>query len=181
MVTFSPETTPPARATAPGAPGTPAWLAAENVIRGVVARQLRAARDSSEVDDVVQETWLRLSAMSDAPSAAYAVGVAKHVAIDALRRKVRTARIFDSSEGAGDDVADTFGAPASHATSLDAQAAIRALDALPPQHARALYMFHAEDKSYEHIAREMGTSIGSVATWISRARMQLRAQLGVQP
>ncbi len=175
MVTLSPAQA--SRAQAPQA-ATPAWFAAENVIRGVVARQLRVSRDSSDVDDVMQETWLRLAAMGETPSAAYAVGVAKNVAIDALRRNVRTARVFDGTEGAGDNIAD---APQSHATSLDAQAAIQALKALPPQHARALYMFHVEDKSYEHIAREMSTSIGSIATWISRARNQLRAQLGEQP
>ena len=145
-------------------------------MRSVVAKTLRSARHAPDVDDVVQEALTRLSAAEAAGeplTPVYAVGVARHVAIDTLRRKVRGQRLFEEPG----EFEQEYAAPAeSQSQSLDAQAAVRALETLPEAHARALYLFHVDGKPYSEIADAMGTSIGSVATWISRGRAQLRAQ-----
>ena len=52
--------------------------------------------------------------------------------------------------------------------------------ALPPSYREAIHLFHVEGLSYKEIAGSMEVPIGTVMTWLHRARARLREALTVK-
>jgi RNA polymerase sigma-70 factor (ECF subfamily) len=52
-----------------------------------------------------------------------------------------------------------------------------AVAALPPRYREVIQLFHVEHMSYEDIAGVMDVPIGTVMTWLHRARASLREAL----
>jgi RNA polymerase sigma-70 factor (ECF subfamily) len=52
-----------------------------------------------------------------------------------------------------------------------------ALAALRPEHRRAFLLFHSEELSYQEIARRMNCPLGTVKTWVHRARRAIVERL----
>ena len=52
-----------------------------------------------------------------------------------------------------------------------------ALDQLPAKQRESLMLFHAEGLSYRAIASRLGVPIGTVCTWVSRARQSVAGAL----
>src|SRR6185312_12395937 len=52
-----------------------------------------------------------------------------------------------------------------------------AVDALPTNYRTVVSMHYWHGKSYSEIAMQMGTSVGSIKSWMSRARKQLKEVL----
>jgi len=52
-----------------------------------------------------------------------------------------------------------------------------AVDGLPAQYRTVVSMHYWQGKSYSEIANHMGTSVGSIKGWMSRARHQLKEVL----
>lgn len=139
-----------------------------------VARRLVA--DPSDVDDLVQETWLRALANGRAPRSARAwlakvvrsVWTDRHRADRArLRREQQIAAERARSghaEHAGDDA---FGF-----ASLT-----RALEALPTDYRRVLQLRYHADLSPTAIATELGVPLPTVKARLARALQLLRADL----
>ena len=50
--------------------------------------------------------------------------------------------------------------------------------ALPPNYREVVELFHVEHLSYKEIAQAMDVPIGTVMTWLHRARARLRVELG---
>jgi RNA polymerase sigma-70 factor (ECF subfamily) len=162
-------------------------------VRAVVAAVLGVGRDHPDVDDCAHEALRRALEGRDRlrdgePVRPWVTGIARHVALDALRaRKRQRERIAPTREGDDgpidplDRVADT-GPSAfdrlSDARRLDQVA--RALSALPDGQRKALTMFHMEGLQYQQIAARLGVPLGTVATWVMRARKSVAASVGVQ-
>jgi RNA polymerase sigma factor (sigma-70 family) len=138
-----------------------------------VAAILRQAPSHPDVEDCAQEVMARVlerkgqaSSRVDATQNydAWVLGVARHVAIDRIRARVRERNAPPLLLGQSE-------APS------EARAELRVLAehvaALPESQRRALLLFHIEGKRYQEIAARMGVSMGTVATWISRARQEL--------
>ena len=53
----------------------------------------------------------------------------------------------------------------------------RAVAALPPNYREVVHLFHVEHLSYKEIADTMDVPIGTVMTWLHRARARLKASL----
>jgi RNA polymerase sigma-70 factor (ECF subfamily) len=53
----------------------------------------------------------------------------------------------------------------------------RNLESLPPKYRSVLTLYYLEDKKYEEIADILRVSSGTVATWISRGKSQLKQQI----
>jgi RNA polymerase sigma-70 factor (ECF subfamily) len=48
---------------------------------------------------------------------------------------------------------------------------------LPPQYREALTLFYLEEKSYDEVAALLGLPVGTVKTYLHRARKQLAGSL----
>lgn len=78
----------------------------------------------------------------------------------------------------GDTLAGNTGEPAAEAEWRDSREVIRQeLSRLPPQQRLVLVMRHQEGLSYEEIAATTDLPLGTVKTYLFRARQQLRRKL----
>jgi RNA polymerase sigma-70 factor (ECF subfamily) len=164
-------------------------------VRAVVAAVLGVGRDHPDVDDCAHEALRRAlegrSRLRDGePLRPWVTGIARHVALDSLRARKRQ-RDRTASPRGGDDGRDSSpdpldqvadGAPTAFdalATAERRDALARALAALPDGQRKALTMFHMEGLQYQEIAARLGVPLGTVATWVMRARKSVAAAVGV--
>ncbi len=168
------------------APALPTELAAMRpVVRAIVASALRCAPTHADVDDAVAETMRRALEGSSRlregePVRPWVIGIAKHVAMDVHRSRARlaTVRSDDSTSDLADKIPDS--APSAFDRLARAQDRARlelALKELPGGMREALLLFHAEGKSYAEISAQLRIPVGTVATWILRARRALAESL----
>lgn len=154
-------------------------------VQAVIACVLGERRDHPDVEDCTHETLRRAlegrARLRDGePVRPWLLGIARHVAIDA-RRKRRRERAL-GAEPAGDDdaealylrVADPGPAPDESAAKAERTARISAaLAGLARPQREALVLFHVEGEGYQQIADRLGVPLGTVATWLSRGRRSL--------
>ena len=159
------------------------------LVRAVIAAILREDRDHPDVEDATHETIERAIAgvakLRDGEALRpWVTGIARHVALDVLRsRKRARAREVPAPRESGetaplDGVLDP--APSIDDRLGDAERLAivrRAMEALPDNQRRALELFHAEGLGYQAIAARLGEPLGTVATWVTRARKQLEGAL----
>ena len=146
---------------------------------------------SDEARDAAQEAFVRAFthiSRFDArqPFGAWVLRIARNHCIDLLRRRrptlalVPEARGEDGPEpGISLELADKFATTGEAA--VQEREAQRDLDlavaALPPRYREVIALFHQQHKSYAEIAQTLRVPIGTVMTWLHRARKELRAQL----
>lgn len=150
------------------------WFATEvRPLQGHLRRYLsRRFHLGSEVDDVIQETYLRLCRLRMQRELENVRGllftIARHVAVDALRRQRRAPFVDVTREQAcavaGDhDVAETT------ARRQERQLLDVACASLPPRCREALQMRHLHGLSCREVAAQMGISGRTLENHISRA------------
>jgi len=141
---------------------------------------------AADVDDVFQETWMRV--IRSAPNyrggkvKPYLATVARSAAIDHMRRAHAEVSL-DAEDGEGAAAAEAVASegPApneafeSQATSKDVYRAIRALPEGPRQ---VLLMRIEGELPFREIAAELAVPIGTALTWMRTATLKLRAMLG---
>ena len=141
---------------------------------------------AADVDDVFQETWMRV--IRAAPRyrggmvKPYLATVARSAAIDHLRR-TRAVVSLDDEEGEGAAAAAAVAAegPApgeafeSQATSDDVR---RAVNILPEGPRQVLLMRVEGGLSFREIAVELAIPLGTALTWMRSATLKLRRMLG---
>ncbi|GIV61562.1 sigma-70 family RNA polymerase sigma factor [Rhodocaloribacter litoris] len=144
----------------------------------------RMVRDRGEVDDLVQECFIKAFSALDSYSSEYAFStwlykIATNHTIDYLRkRKLPTFSIdrpIQTRDGELEyEVPDTTYRPDRHIVEDQRRELIQeAIDALPPKYHRVIVMRHQQEKSYEEIARELDLPLGTVKAHIFRARALL--------
>ena len=110
------------------------------------------------------------------------LGIARHVALDARRARVRARLRLSDGDDAGENAAlDRVETelPDPHEQAVLAERSLRlqrALDTLPVTQRRALSL-HAEGLGYREISAELKVPLGSVCTWIARGRQTLARAL----
>jgi RNA polymerase sigma-70 factor (ECF subfamily) len=137
-----------------------------------------------DVDDLVQETWLRVMERGKSYDGRsrfepWLFTVARHLAIDLVRRRK------DLSLDAEDEGWPVVAAPVSQGLSPFAQAArtedaerlAGALDALQPIYREALVLRFMEELSLQEIAAVVGAPVPTVAARIYRGLAALRSQM----
>ncbi len=161
-------------------------------VRAVVAAVLGVGRDHPDVDDCAHEALRRALEGRDRlrpgePVRPWVTGIARHVALDALRsrkrQRDRIASVREGEEGGAADPLDRVAdaSPDAFERLADARrrdAVARAMNALPDGQRRALTMFHMEGLQYQEIAARLGVPLGTVATWVMRARKSVAAAVG---
>ncbi len=164
----------------------------EPVVRAVVAAVLREGRKHPDVDDCTNETLRRALEGAERlrqgePVRPWLVGIARHVALDSLRakkrRRNREAEAPPDSTGDVGSLVDKIpdAAPSAGEILSGKQRDTRvreAIERLAPVMRDALVKFHLEGKSYVQIAQEMNVPLGSVATWVTRGRKAIAAEIG---
>jgi len=155
----------------------------------LVARILRRAKDDPDVQDCTNETLKRVMEQKerqkdDSELVPWVLGIARHVALDALRSEYRRrARSGPAHPTDGRD--DPIQLLPSHEPSPETKASERqrlqelgkALASLPAGQQEALLALHVEGLSYREVAARFNVPIGTVGTWVLRGREALALAL----
>ena len=166
------------------------------VVRGVVAHVLGEAMSSADVEECTQEAMRRAfegrDSLRDGQAlAAWASGIARHVALDEIRSRRRARarlQLAPKSEGEASDgldaiekVADSAPDAFEQLARADRDARIRAaMGKLPEKQREVLTLFHLEGLDYKAIAARLNVPLGTVATWVLRGRRAMAEGLDLQ-
>ncbi len=157
----------------PDAPGA-LVIRFQGLVYGLAIRMLRNRQDA---EDVVQETFLRAVRGihrfdGRGPLRPWLARIATNRCRTALERRARR----PTSEGSVDQLPDHRATPRDHAPELATELAA-ALEALRPDYRLVFTLFHEHAMPYDEIAKSVGRPVGTVKTWIHRARAQLAETL----
>jgi len=118
------------------------------------------------------------------PFAAWVLRIARNHCIDLLRRRRPTLALEGRSDegpetGVAPELSDRYAMGGEQAVQeIEAQRDLdRAVASLPPRYREVIALFHVQHKSYAEIAVALGVPMGTVMTWLHRARKELKAQL----
>ncbi len=153
--------------------------------RNALTRHIqRMVRQQGEVDDLVQECFIKAFAALKSYSADYAFStwlykIATNHTIDFLRKKKLSTMSIDRPIQTKDgeveyELPDTSYRPDKHIVEDERRLLIQdAINQLPPKYNRVIVMRHQQEKSYEEIAQELDLPLGTVKAHIFRARALL--------
>ncbi len=156
--------------------------------RALYHHVLRVVRTKQEVDDLVQEAFIKAFSALGSYSTQYAFStwlykIATNHAIDFLRKKKLQTFSIDNPIKTKDgeiefELPDTTYRPDRHIVTDQRNALIQeAIDALPEKYYRVIVMRHQQEKAYEEIATELDLPLGTVKAHIFRARVLLNKYL----
>ena len=146
----------------------------------VVRLAYRLTHDADEAKDIAQDSFLRAYRRlgdfhPDRPFARWLYVIARNASLDAIRRRRRAATLVTNE---GNVVLE----PGPEEIALRNDEALRvhaALEALPPNYRDVLELYYLTGLRYREIAVELEIPIGTVKTYISRAKRRLREELDV--
>ena len=160
--------------------------------RPVFSLVFRMVRDRELAEDLAQDTFIKVLNNIDRYRPEFKLSswlfkIANNVAIDHLRRRqLDTISMEGSPHATSTDLAEaTSFELATHGESplqeLEARELgseiERAIARLRPEYRACILLRHVEDKSYEEIAATLDLPLGTVKTYIHRARHELRKLL----
>jgi len=155
----------------------------------VYDRTYRLVRHHEQAEDLTQETFLKMFRAlerngPDRKPSAWIGRIADNTALDYVRRKRpdSTRSHLTMTPGYIDRRAMRWPTPGDTPTASNdlrelSAALKRAVRRLKPQHRRCLVLFYVEGRPYDEIARIMNVSVGTVGTYLHRAREQLKRML----
>ena len=161
--------------------------------RPVFSLIFRMVRDREMAEDLAQETFIKVLNNLDRYSpefkfSSWLFKIANNLTIDHLRRRrVDTISIegspdavtAESARATSISVVSGNESPLEELESRELGTAIeRAIGKLRPEYRACIMLRHVEDKSYEEIAEIVKLPLGTVKTYIHRARHELRTALG---
>jgi len=142
-----------------------------------------------EARDAAQEAFVRsYTGIRDfdprQPFAAWVLRIARNHCIDLLRRRRPTLALEGRSDegpetGVAPELSDHYAMGGEQAVQeIEAQRDLdRAVASLPPRYREVIALFHVQHKSYAEIALALGVPMGTVMTWLHRARKELKTKL----
>ncbi len=160
--------------------------------RPVFSLVFRMVRDSAVAEDLAQDTFIKVLNHVDKyrpefKFSSWLFKIANNVAIDHLRRRQLDTISMDGSPNAATaadveatsfDIADKSESALEVLEAKELGSAIeRAIGALRPEYRACIMLRHVEGRSYEEIAATLDLPLGTVKTYIHRARHQLREAL----
>jgi RNA polymerase sigma-70 factor (ECF subfamily) len=150
-------------------------------VAALVSRLLRGQADPGLVEDIAQETFLRVfralptfDRHGPARLSTWILTIASHRAIDELRRRRLDTRPFDPTafEVPANDRADDTAERKMLARLLS-----EAIDSLSPEYRAAFVLREYHGLDYAEIAKVLGIDLGTVKSRLNRARSRLREAL----
>ncbi|MDP4025153.1 sigma-70 family RNA polymerase sigma factor [Methylobacterium sp. NEAU 140] len=142
---------------------------------------LRIQRDRGLAEDVLQDVYMRIwqAAGTYRPEAGppmpWLVTVARHRAIDSVRRK--TEAQGPESERGEDWVARLIDPRDGAAALMDREALLACLGRLDPAHRDCVVLAYCEGLSREELAARFGRPVNTIKTWLHRALAGLKTCL----
>lgn len=164
----------------------------ERYQRPVLSLIYRLVRDRELAEDLAQETFIKVLNAIDRYDpklkfSSWIFKIAHNTAIDQLRKRELDTLSIDGSPHAQTQEAIEASTivPVSHEESPEAYTASReigqeiekALARLRPEYRTAIVLWHVEGRPYDEIAEIMEVPLGTVKTYIHRARNELRKYL----
>jgi RNA polymerase sigma-70 factor (ECF subfamily) len=132
---------------------------------------LKFLRHRQDAEDVAQEVFVRIIRGlkgwdSTRPLRPWILAIAANrCRTHASRRSGRAEPI--------DFLAETLPAPESDDTAELRRELATALAGLRPEYRAAFVLYHEQGRAYEAIAEQLGRPVGTVKTWLHRARLEL--------
>ncbi len=160
--------------------------------RPVFSLIFRMVRDREVAEDLAQDTFIKVLNHIDKYRPEFKLSswlfkIANNVAIDFLRKRQLDTISIDGSphaRSAAEIEATSFDVVARQESALDemeakelGSAIERAIQQLRPEYRSCIMLRHVEGRSYEEIAATLDLPLGTVKTYIHRARHQLREAL----
>jgi RNA polymerase sigma-70 factor (ECF subfamily) len=162
----------------------------ERYQRGVLSLVMRILGNRQDAEDVAQEAFVKAFTRLDTFDPAYKFSnwlfkIAHNTALDALRRRGTAPLVHDPPGRAEQGESPISALPDRRATPPD-EAAARAefrrdveaaLERLRPEYRAVVVLRHLEGRSYDDIAEILGLPLGTVKTFLFRARRELAGLL----
>src|SRR5581483_9867748 len=160
--------------------------------RPVFSLIYRMVRDRELAEDLSQDTFIKVLNHIDRYRPEFKLSswlfkIANNVAIDHLRRRQLStvsidgsphAQTADAIEATSFDLADTQESALDEMEARELGTAIeQAIAKLRPEYRSCIMLRHVEGRSYEEIAATLDLPLGTVKTYIHRARHELRKAL----
>jgi RNA polymerase sigma-70 factor (ECF subfamily) len=160
--------------------------------RPVFSLVYRMVRNREVAEDLAQDTFIKVLNHIDRYRPEFKLSswlfkIANNVAIDHLRKRSLDTISMDGSPHAATSAeieATTLELAAKQETALEemearelGSAIERAIEGLRPEYRSCIMLRHVEGRSYEEIASLLDLPLGTVKTYIHRARHQLREAL----
>jgi RNA polymerase sigma-70 factor (ECF subfamily) len=160
--------------------------------RPVFSLVYRMVRDRELAEDLTQDTFVKVLThiekyRSEFKFSSWLFKIANNVAIDHLRRRQLDtismegsphATTTDIAEATSFELATQGETPLQELEARELGSEIeRAISQLRPEYRACILLRHVEDKSYEEIAATLDLPLGTVKTYIHRARHELRKLL----
>lgn len=160
--------------------------------RPVFSLIFRMVRDSATAEDLAQDAFIKVLNHIDKYRPEFKLSswlfkIANNVAIDHLRKRhLDTVSVSGSPnasteseiEATSFEIADSAENALDEIQARELGSAIeRAIGALRPEYRACIVLRHVEGRSYEEIAATLDLPLGTVKTYIHRARIQLRELL----
>lgn len=160
--------------------------------RPVFSLVFRMVRDRELAEDLTQDTFIKVLNHIDKYRAEFKFSswlfkIANNVAIDHLRRRQLDTVSMEGSphatsaaiaEATSIELASSAESPLQEIEARELGSEIeRAIGQLRPEYRACILLRHVEDKSYEEIAATLDLPLGTVKTYIHRARHELRTLL----
>src|SRR5260221_1360120 len=160
--------------------------------RPVFSLIFRMVRDRELAEDLAQDTFIKVLNHIDRYRPEFKLSswlfkIANNVAIDHLRRRQLDTVSIDGSphamtsdafEASRFEIADTAESALDEMEAKELVSAIeRAISLLHPEYRGCIMLRHVEVRSYEEIASTLDLPLGTVKTYIHRARHELRRAL----
>jgi len=160
--------------------------------RPVFSLVYRMVRDRELAEDLTQDTFVKVLShldryRADFKFSSWLFKIANNVAIDHLRRRQLdtvsmhgspNAVTVEAQESTRFDVADAAENALEEMEAKELGSAIeRAIAQLRPEYRSCIMLRHVEGRSYEEIASTLDLPLGTVKTYIHRARHELRRAL----
>ena len=160
--------------------------------RPVFSLIYRMVRDRALAEDLSQETFIKVLNALDSYRPEYKFSswifkIANNAAIDQLRKRELDTLSLDGAPGARTaeeieatalQATDRGESPLAELESRELGSEIeQAIGKLRPEYRTAILLRHVEGRAYEEIAEVMDLPLGTVKTYIHRARLELREYL----
>jgi RNA polymerase sigma-70 factor (ECF subfamily) len=160
--------------------------------RPVFSLIYRMVRDSAAAEDLAQDSFIKVLNHLDKyrpefKFSSWLFKIANNVAIDFLRRRQLDTISMDGAPHAGTaseveatsfELADAAESPLDELAARELGSIIeKAIAQLRPEYRNCIMLRHVEGRSYEEIAATLDLPLGTVKTYIHRARHQLREAL----